>query len=71
MLVYTFHPITLEAGTEGSLGVELGAKLVYKMISRMAWATQRNPVLKKAKHNKAKQQQVVLIKALDEIQNEI
>ena len=32
------------------------ASLVYRMSSRTAWATQRNPILKKQKQNKIREE---------------
>ena len=45
MVVHTFNPSTWEA----EAGYELKASLVYSVSSRIARATQRNPVLKKQK----------------------
>jgi hypothetical protein len=52
-------------GGRGRLISEFEASLVYKVSSRTAWATQRNPVLKKAKQSKAKQSKAKQSKAFD------
>jgi hypothetical protein len=44
MVVHTFNPSTWEAETGGS---EFETSLVYRVSSRTARATQRNPISKK------------------------
>ena len=56
-MVDAFNPRTLESEVDGSL--EFKASLVYKMSSRTAWVTQRNPVLK------TKPSQVVVVHAFN------
>jgi hypothetical protein len=54
VVVHAFNPITWEA--EAGKFLEFEASLVYKVSSRTARATQRNPVSKnKTKQNKTKQ----------------
>jgi hypothetical protein len=53
VVAHTFNPSTREAEAGGSL--EFKASLVYKVSSRTARATQRNPVSNKTKQNKTKQ----------------
>jgi hypothetical protein len=50
-MAYTFNPNTWEAQAGGSL---FKASLVYRVNSRTARATQRNPVSKKKKNKKNK-----------------
>jgi hypothetical protein len=50
--VHAFNPSTWEAEAGGSL--EFEASLVYRMSSRTAIATQRNPVSKKNKNKNKK-----------------
>jgi hypothetical protein len=45
VMVHTFNPSTWKAVADGSL--EFEASLVYRVSSRTARATQRNPVLEK------------------------
>jgi hypothetical protein len=54
VVVHAFNPSTQEAEAGGSL--EFEASLVYRVSSRTARATQRNPVSKnKTKNNKKKE----------------
>jgi hypothetical protein len=56
VVVHAFNPSTWEA--EAGRSLEFKASLVYRVSSRTARATQRNPVWKKQKQkNKNKQQQ--------------
>jgi hypothetical protein len=58
MMVHAFNPSTWEA--EAGRFLEFEASLVYRVSFRTARATQRNPVLKKAKkQNKTKQKKFV------------
>jgi hypothetical protein len=47
-------------GSRGRQIFEFEASLVYRVSSRIARATQRNPVLKKTKQNKTKQNKTKL-----------
>ena len=49
MVVHAFNPSTGEAETGRSL--ELEARLIYRVSSRTARTTQRNPISKKKKNN--------------------
>jgi hypothetical protein len=53
VVAHTFNPSTREAERQAS---EFEASLVYKVSSRTARATQRNPVSKKKKKKKPKNQ---------------
>jgi hypothetical protein len=49
VVVHAFNPSTGEAETGRSL--ELEARLIYRVSSRTARTTQRNPISKKKKNN--------------------
>jgi hypothetical protein len=57
MVAHTFNPSTWEA--EGRWISEFETSLVYKVSSRTARATQRNPVLKKTKPKQQQQKRNV------------
>ena len=49
MVVHTFNPSTWEVEVEAGRSLEFEASLVYKVSSRIARLTQRNPVSRKKK----------------------
>jgi hypothetical protein len=49
VVAHVFNPSTCEAEVGGFLSSEFEASLVYRVSSRTARATQRNPVLKNQK----------------------
>jgi hypothetical protein len=55
VVVHTFNTSTQHSGGRGRQISEFEASLVYKVSSRTARATQRNPVLKNKNKNKTKQ----------------
>jgi hypothetical protein len=63
LMVHTFNPKHL--GGRGRQISEFQASLVYRVNSRTARATQRNPVSKNKQTNKTKQQQKLSILSED------
>jgi hypothetical protein len=58
VVVHTFNPSTL--GGRGRRISEFKASLVYRVSSRIARATQRNPVLKKSHPTPQKNQEILI-----------